>query len=322
MKAKIFVLCGLPGSSKSTWAKNNKDKLNAVVHSSDSIREQLGDINDQSQNELVFKILHKRIKEDLLNGKNVILDATNLKRKNRRYVLNNILKDVPCEKICVLFATPFEICKRNNANRDRKVPEHVISYMYKNFEVPCKQEQWDDIQIVWWDYEKDGMKFDYKNDLEMWRKVSQDNPHHTLSIGDHMIAASSYYSGMCSSYEDRTTEDKLLSMAILMHDCGKIHVKSFFDKNGNISEKARYYEHHNVGAYQSLFYLKEMRESSDLCNYTDDDILYISLLINCHMRHFMAYKDSEKAKERDRKLFGDDFMHSLDILHMCDLKAH
>ena len=37
--AKLIMLCGMPGSSKSTWAESNKDNLNAVVHSSDAIRE-------------------------------------------------------------------------------------------------------------------------------------------------------------------------------------------------------------------------------------------------------------------------------------------
>lgn len=312
--AKLIMLCGLPGSGKSTWVENNKEKLNAVVHSSDAIREELlNDINDQSQNDLVFNTLHKRVKEDLLNGKNVIYDATNLNRRKRISFLREI-RDIPCEKVCMLFATPFECCKKNNSNRERKVPEHVLEKMIRSYETPCKQEGWDDIHIVWFDYDEYGLKFDYDIDLEMWRKVSQNNPHHTLSIGDHMIAALNHYKDMC--HKDNIEEDILLSVAILMHDCGKMHVKSFVDKDGNISDRARYYEHHNVGAYHGLFYLKE------ILDFTDDEILHISLLINCHMRHFMAYKDSEKARERDRKLFGDDFMMSLDVLHECDLAAH
>ena len=67
-----FIMCvGIPGTGKSTWLENNKEELNFIIHSSDAIREELGDVNDQSKNELVFNTLHKRIKEDLLNGKNV-----------------------------------------------------------------------------------------------------------------------------------------------------------------------------------------------------------------------------------------------------------
>ena len=154
-KATFTMLVGIPASGKSTWIKNNKDKLNMVVHSSDAIREEFGNINDQSKNELVFNTLHKRIKEDLMHGKNVCYDATNLSRKRRIHFLQHELRDIPCKKICVLFATPYEICLKNNANRERKVPEDVINRMIKNFEVPSYCESWNDIQIVWWDYKKE-----------------------------------------------------------------------------------------------------------------------------------------------------------------------
>lgn len=309
---KLYFLCGFPASGKSTWAENNKERLNAVIHSSDEIRAEFGDVTDQSQNELVFNTLHKRVKEDLLNGKNVILDATNLNRRKRIAFLREI-KDISCEKVCVLFVTPLDVCKVQNDSRERKVPECVLEKMIRNFEVPCCQEGWQDIQIVWSDWKKYDLKFDYAKDLKKWCDISQNSPHHTFSIGDHMIAALRHYKDMY--YKNQNEEDELLSMAVLMHDCGKEYVKSFVDKNGNLSDRARYYEHHNVGSYLSLFYLKELY-------FTDDEILYISLLINCHMRHFMAYKDSEKARERDRKLFGDDFMRCLDVLHECDLAAH
>lgn len=318
--SKLVFLCGLVASGKSTWAEKNKDRLNAIIHSSDAIRAELGNINDQSKNDEVFNILHRRIKDDLKNGKNVVYDATNLSRKRRINFLSNELRDIPCEKICVLFATPLDICKKNNANRERKVPEDVIEKMVRNFEVPCYQEGWDDIQIVWYDWNSEGLKFDFFSDLERWRLISQNNPHHTLSIGDHMIAAAMHYDEVCDENGwDRY--DTLLYTSILMHDCGKLYTKSFIDKNGNISEKARYFEHHNVGSYFSLFYLKDIIKK-DYLKFTDNEVLYISLLIGMHMRPFMAYKDSEKARERDRKLFGDDFMKKLDVLHVCDKISH
>lgn len=314
-KPKLFFCVGLVASGKSSWAENNKDKLNAVIHSSDAIREEFGDINDQTQNELVFNTLHKRVKEDLLNGNNVIYDATNLSRK-RRVAFIKELKNIPCEKICVLFATPFLSCRINNAERERQVPTNVLYKMIKNFEVPCYQEGWDDIQIVWFDYKEHKLNFNFLKDLENWREISQDNPHHSLSIGDHMIAASNHYASMCEYYEDRSTADKLLSMAIFMHDCGKVFTKSFIDSKGNPCEKAHFYQHHLVGSYLSLFYLKE----SGL--FTDNEILHISLLIGLHMQPFLAWDKSEKAKEKDRRLFGDNILAQVETLHICDLAAH
>ena len=310
----VFMMCvGIPGCGKSTWCETHKEELNLVIHSSDAIREEFGDVNDQSKNELVFNTLHRRIKEDLLNGKNVCYDATNLNRKRRINFINNELRDIPCEKICMLFATPIIICRKNNRSRERKVPDEVITRMYKNFEVPCKQEGWNDIKIEWWNYRYEGLEFDFINDVEKWTSISHDNPHHTLSIGDHMIDA---YRHMCCK-----TDDFLLQAAAYMHDCGKIITKAKIDSKGNPSEIAHYYEHHNVSAYLSMFYLKDMFEEESM-KLKDSEILHISLLINLHMRPFLAWNKSEKAKEKDRRLFGDDIIAEVEILHECDLAAH
>lgn len=166
---KFIMLCGIPGSGKSTYCNKYKNNKDYVIISSDSIREELGDINDQSKNTEVFQIVHDRTKDALKNGYNVIQDCTSLNRKKRIAFLRQI-QDIPCEKICVLFATPIEICKANNANRERKVPEEVIDRMIKNFEVPAYCEGWNDIQIVWWDWQKDGLVFDIFNSLIEWCK--------------------------------------------------------------------------------------------------------------------------------------------------------
>lgn len=310
-QSKFIMLCGLPGSGKSHWAETHKEELNVVIHSSDSIRAEFGDVNDQSKNELVFKILHQRIKDDLRAGKNVIYDATNLSRKRRIHFLQNELRDIPCEKICVLFATPFEICSTNNFTRDRQVPEEVLYRMYKNFETPWYSEGWDDIQIVWYDYKgMIGFEYNYLADLEKFCEISHDNPHHTLSVGDHMKAAREY----CNTL-DNARHNPHLVWAVSMHDIGKPWTKSFTDSKGNPCETAHFFEHHNVGSYLALFYLREI-------GVPDEDILHISLLINLHMRPFLAYKHSDKAEAKDRILFGDKIVDEVLILHECDKAAH
>lgn len=307
----LYMLCGLPASGKSAWAESNKDNLNATIYSSDAIRQELGDVNDQSKNEDVFNILHKRIKDDLINGKNVIYDATNLKRKNRLHFFRQI-QEIHCKKICMLFATPYEICLKNNKNRERHVPEEVIKRMYLNFETPWYSEGFDDIEIVYWDYDKDGLSYHIINDLLKWENISHDNPHHTLSIGEHMGHASYHYS------ENFNPPDMKVYLATLMHDCGKVFTKGYVDSNGNPCETAHYYQHHCVGSYMSLFYLKEFKPKS----WTNYDVLYVSLLVGLHMRPYLAWEKSDKAKEKDRKLFGDDIIKAIEIIHECDLAAH
>lgn len=314
-KPILYFVVGIPASGKSTWAEANKDKLNAVIHSSDEIRTELGDVNDQSQNELVFQTLHKRVKEDLLNEKNVVYDSTGLSRKKRMDFLREI-KHISCRKVCVLFATPYEICLKNNANRDRQVPEEIIERMYKSFQIPSYAEGFNEIRIVYWDYAKDGMQFDIYKDLLEWTKFSHSNPHHRLSVGDHMLEAYKHY------VKDKGIVDinSVMGNAILMHDCGKIDVRSFLDKDGNVMSTAHYYNHQYVSAYKSLFYLKEKMKPTTSFEY--DKILYIALLVELHMRPFLAYNQSKKAELKDRRIFSDDIIDAVMQIHKYDLLAH
>lgn len=309
LKPTFYMTVGLPASGKSTWAEINKDKLTAVLHSSDAIREELGNINDQSNNAEVFELLHRRAKEDLRAGKNVIYDATNLNRKRRVAFLNE-LKSISCNKVCVLFATPYELCVARNFTRDRQVPEEVLSRMYRSFNTPTKYEGFDSVQIIYADYSHLlGFEFNFKTSMRKWRKIDHDNPHHSLTIGAHMLKAASYM-------RDKTQDTKLFASAVL-HDCGKNACKSFYDSKGNLTSIAHYYNHEHVSAYLSLFYLINMYPT-----WTDEDILYVSLLIDLHMKPYLAYKQSDKSMLKDRQLFGDKFIDEVFILHECDEAAH
>lgn len=65
-KPTFVMMVGLPGSGKSTYAKELSNDVDAIICSSDTIRKELcGDINSQDKNEEVFKVLHNRIKENL-----------------------------------------------------------------------------------------------------------------------------------------------------------------------------------------------------------------------------------------------------------------
>lgn len=88
-KPTLWIMCGLSGSGKSTIAAQiANENPNTIIVSSDAIREELtGNENDQSKNEDVFKIFHKRIREYLIKEINVIADATNLTMKSRRAIL-------------------------------------------------------------------------------------------------------------------------------------------------------------------------------------------------------------------------------------------
>ena len=296
------MMVGIVGSGKSTYAKQLAEETNAVICSSDSIREELcGDENSQDNNEEVFKILHSRIKENLKNGENVIYDATNINSKRRRAFLSE-LRNISCVKKCVIMATPFDMCCIQNESRDRVVPYDVIERMYKNWNTPYWFEGWNEMEII---FPND---FKINNMIGNWisehMDYDQDNPHHSCTLGQH-----------CNLVGHVLKDDMLLHCAGLLHDCGKPFTKSFINSKGEETDVGHYYQHHCIGAYDSLFFA-----------YPDDvDRLDVSVLINLHMMPYFWEQDhehGEKTRQKYQKLWGDELYNNAIKLHEADKNAH
>lgn len=296
----FIMMIGLVGSGKSTMAQELAEKCGANIHSSDAIREELsGDINNQDINDLVFKTLHNRIKEDLRNNKNCIYDATNINYKRRMAFIQE-LKNIPCEKICVLMATPYETCIERNAKRDRCVPEDVIKRMYMNFDPPHVYEGWNDMIVVY-----DDTNYRLPNNFYLRNKhFNQDNTHHTLTLGEHCAA-------VCAELNNASAELKLAGM---LHDCGKPFCKTFKNMKGEITEQAHYYNHEHTGSYDSLFYREHPSKA---------DTLYIAVLIRWHMQPYFWERDNnEKLHKKYRRLWGEELYNDIMKLHEADKNAH
>lgn len=302
MTPKFFMMVGLPASGKSTHAEELSLKYNANIHASDSIREELsGDINNQNINELVFQTLHNRIKEDLSNGKNCIYDATNISYKRRMAFLNELNK-IPCEKYCFIMATPYEVCIRNNTNRDRKVPKEVIERMYRNFDIPYYYEGWDCISVEYAPNSQDSYGYPIYW-LEIVKQYSQNNTHHSLSLGEHCEKA--------WEYVGKNNGDLPLIIASILHDCGKPFTKTFTNSKGEVTEQAHYYNHERVGSYDSLFYTM-------ICN-----PLEVAVLIRWHMQPYFWEKDNnEKSHNKYKNLWGEKLYNDIMLLHEADKQAH
>lgn len=254
----VYMLIGLPGSGKSTVAEKLAKGQDAIIVSTDKIREELfGDeaiqSNEKYNGNTVFCIAYDKVKLAMLEGKNVIFDATNVKRKDRKYFLDLLrpekflaLQETNYEYMfhAILIATPYEKCLENNLNRRRVVPEEVIKRMMCNFEVPMKFEGWDTVEIYrpfagWapagYDYYLGYLydKNEIPHDCEPW---------HTGTITDHMCAV------MCAVNKDKILpkEEEEFYMAIAKwHDVGKLYVKTYNEKK----KRCTYYNHNNISAY-------------------------------------------------------------------------
>ena len=261
--ANFIMMIGLPGSGKSTAAKELAEITGAKIFSSDTYRAIYGSgEEDQSKNAFIFQKLREDVMEALKNNKDVILDATNISIKSRRSWLNSLPKETFKQAYLVLAS--YETCLRQNAQRERHVPEFVIERMYKQFQVPSLDEGFDMIST----YYVDDYRFTIKDFFRQHNSDDQNNSHHTLTLGEHMRKA---YKVFCESYFE---DEEELKTAVLLHDIGKPFCKVFKDSKGNDTTEAHYFGHENVGAYDVLFLD------------TDLNVLRISWFINHHMDPF------------------------------------
>ena len=170
---KLFILVGIPASGKSTYAKEILKDENTIILSSDVLREELlGDKSCQTNNELVFSTLYKRAKEYLNNGKNVVIDATNINMKDRRRTLSNF-QGMKIERIAIVFATPFEVCYVRDEQRERTVGKNVIDKFVQRFEIPMEYEGFDRVEV--WD--ADDRQYNLTQLKAKMDLIEQDNPH-------------------------------------------------------------------------------------------------------------------------------------------------
>lgn len=285
---KFIMLVGLPAVGKDTWAREYKEEHpEVVIHSSDDIREELyGDAAHQGSPVKVFELMRSRTIQDLRAGKDVIYNATNIKYKDRKSIMSQVLKVTDATCYCKIFVAPVEVCKERNAARERVVPDFVYDRMLQSFQVPFYNEGFTKIEII---HTWDGNQVDYMVDIT--KKVQsfgdQKNPHHTLSLWDH-----------CQECGRLASEKGYNFLTATLHDFGKIYTQTFDEKG-----IAHYYGHESVGAYLSLCFGFPRGTAEEVCY------------------HMMPY-DYKGGKEAWRERLGETLWRKLEHLHECDVEAH
>ena len=305
-KPELVVMCGLQCSGKSTTARDIANSCQAVILSSDKIREEYKNAN----NDTVFRLLYERMNDLLGKGINVIIDATNTTIKARKQIFQNLKFD--CRKVCYIMNTPYEMClerlkKRNKTDYPHKFDADVIKRYYYSFEIPFYEEGWDEIYIENKPFGCDSVNYCSKH-LSMAEGFDQQNKHHTQNLGDHMDSV-----GFSLSQK---TSNLNLSQAGYYHDIGKLFTQTFRDGDPN----AHYYNHANVGTYELLCYAGcyDYKNSGDFIEecYNSKDTLEWLFYINYHMHLFNV--QTEKAEKKWRGIFGDEKFDNLRLFNECD----
>ena len=130
---KLILLIGLPGSGKSTLAKQLLTECPQMhLISTDAIRGQLfGSEVIQGPWLLIWRELERQLQQAITAEQEVIYDATNAQRKNRREVIT-LARDCGFSYIMgVWVKTPLWLCLARNQKRIRQVPEDIIFRMHR-----------------------------------------------------------------------------------------------------------------------------------------------------------------------------------------------
>jgi predicted kinase len=138
---KVYLLCGLPGAGKSTWARKKvAEEPLTVILSRDDFRTMIHGgvyVFDKIFEALIKDMEHKALSVCLEQGFNVILDETNIKAGRRKELL-----DIVAEKattVCVIFKE-----QENNLRNRMKEPR---GYTEKEWEdvIDRMKREWEDV---------------------------------------------------------------------------------------------------------------------------------------------------------------------------------
>ena len=273
-----------------------------------------------------------RTKEALKSGKSVIYDATNISRKKRRGLLQQLPKDV--DKIAIYVATPYEEIILRNENRERKVPVGAIDRMYKGLQIPIESEGWDKIvyeytdDVIESDYPKqfsdavragvlfgrekyELMKFlaTYFDEFFDIYDMPQDSKYHSLSVSRHTYYVYEYI--LNNYHTDNELDKEIMLWTALLHDTGKHFCKSFENRKREETRFANFIGHEYVSSQLAVNLLYKL-------NFDEEFIKKVMTLIQFHM----YLLDEKASKQKLVGYVGQDMYDKLEVLRVADTLAH
>lgn len=154
-KPIAYILCGVPGSGKSTWikdfARGSGFWPKAAIISTDGHIENYAKLCDQTYSEVFdeyIKAATSHMIEDFnitkANKENLFWDQTNVSVKTRAKKLQMLNG---YRKIAVVFKTPSaeELQRRLDSRPGKHIPKHVMKSMIDTFVIPTVEEGFDEV---------------------------------------------------------------------------------------------------------------------------------------------------------------------------------
>ena len=139
----LYILCGIPGSGKTTKSHELVTLHNAKLYCADELF-RYTQPKDMKQ---ALSETYSQMASELLAGNNVVYDDLNHRLDQRLNILSAV-SDIECKKILLVMDTPIDECLIRNANREVRVTDFTIRRVHDRFQRPTLEEGWDEIVYV------------------------------------------------------------------------------------------------------------------------------------------------------------------------------
>ena len=158
LQLDIVLICGIPGSGKSHFAKTffkkedrkriNRKEIRRHIYEMTSFGDKWKEEYFDEEGESLVKHVERKMYEQFLqNMDKVLIDNPSVTKSSRKNYFSLAEQRVKTTGV-IFLNTPLMKCMERNKKRDDAVPDKVISTLFSSIELPDKHEGFDEILVI------------------------------------------------------------------------------------------------------------------------------------------------------------------------------